>query len=456
MAGAFFLVGTAQALVYECSPPPGTPLCQFPKKIDVTFIGTAVATNYIPNPPGGGDLASFGMWYRFSVTEALTGLRPGEKEVTAYLSIGGGQPEVGRAYFVHAVREGSGVRLASCGNTRPVEEAAADIQYLRDRANGRFRSYIAGSVLRHYEGSPYGVEGGLGGSLRGEPGAAVTLRNGKVHFELVTDERGQFRVENVAAGKYTLDVQAAGFQAKRAYTVEVPNGGCGVGHVGVFTDAGVSGIVRRADGTPASGIELDMIDSEPGYRSPTQILDRIKTGIDGSFSRRGLPSGRFLLGVSIQECMRYPDQTPPTYYPGAVDRAQAEVITLKPNEKREGLVLTLPPPRAFRSVRVHLRWPDGRIPAGGAITAYVNEGIYDANYELKDGAFELQLLQGVDYWLTAAALDETRKPTPLARGTWVYADNYRLAAGNDPVELTVTAHFAEPQWSKAIYPRASR
>jgi hypothetical protein len=44
------------------------------------------------------------------------------------------------------------------------------------------------------------------------------------------------------------------------------------------------------------------------------------------------------------------------------------------------------------------------------------------------------------------------KPTRFAGGTWVYADNYRLPAGNDAVDITMTALFNEPQWSKAIYP----
>ncbi len=105
-------------------------------------------------------------------------------------------------------------------------------------------------------------------------------------------------------------------------------------------------------------------------------------------------------------------------------------------------------------MRVHLQWPDGRPPARGAIDAWVNQGIYVSKYDLKNGIFELALLQGVDYWLTAAALDETRPATPYAAGTWVYAENYRLAAGSDPIDIVLTAHFAEPQWANAIYGRS--
>jgi hypothetical protein len=109
------------------------------------------------------------------------------------------------------------------------------------------------------------------------------------------------------------------------------------------------------------------------------------------------------------------------------------------------------PPREFRRVRVHVRWPDGRVPTRGSIDAWANKGIYVSSKDLKDGIFELQLLQGVDYWLTAAALDEARPISRFISGTWVYADNYRLAGGIDPIDVVVTAHFAEPQWADAVY-----
>jgi hypothetical protein len=453
LAGILIWSGLLLATVYSCSPPPETPLCQFPTKIDITFVGTAVATNYDPTPPGGSDLAFFKMWYRFSVKEAFTGLRPEEKEVVVWLSLGGGSPQIGRAFFVHAERRGNEIRLASCGNTRPIEDAGSDIEYLRELRERQFKPFIAGSVLRHYEGSQYEVETHLDGSFRGLAGARIEIKNALGTTTLTADAKGRFRAENVVPGKYVLTAESPGYRLKQPYAVEVPQDGCGIAHMGMQTNGGISGIVRRVDGTPAKNVELDLIDAEDGYRSITTKLKMIKTGLHGEFSIDHLPSGRFLLGVNIEECERYPDQTPPTYYPGVATRSDATVIELQPDERKPGLVLTELPPRAFRVVRVHLVWPDGKVPARGVIDAWANRGIYVSKYDLKDGIFELNVLQGVDYWLTAAALDESRKPTPFAGGTWVYADNYHLAAGSDPADITLTAHFPEPQWAKAIYSR---
>ena len=45
-----------------------------------------------------------------------------------------------------------------------------------------------------------------------------------------------------------------------------------------------------------------------------------------------------------------------------------------PNETKTGLILTLLPPRAFRSVRAHLQWPDKTVPMRGAIDALGEPG----------------------------------------------------------------------------------
>lgn len=441
------VTGTVCPVVYTCSPPLGTPLCQFPEKIDITFIGTPIATNYDPNPPGGGDLAVLNMWYRFSVIEPFTGLLPDEKELVIYLSLGGGSPQIGQKFFVHAKRAINHITLAECGATRPVEEASADIRYLRERQAGTFRPFIAGSVLRHYSGSPYAVEVGLDGPPRGLAGANVEIQ-GETRRGLQTDDEGKFRVDDVKPGRYTIGADFPGYKPKGIQLVDVPANGCGITHVGMFTNSSISGVVKRADGTPAIGVKLNLVDKDARYRSMTKTL---KTGSRGAFFMNNLPGGEYLLGINIKESTRYPDQTPPTYFPGVPDRKSASVIKLAPNEAKAGLKLQMLPPRAFRVVRVHIRWPDGTAPSRGVLDAWANQGIYVSRYDLKDGVFDLQLLQGVDYWLDAAALDQTRRATQFALGTWVYTDNFRITAGTDPLDITLTAHFAEPQWAKAIY-----
>jgi Carboxypeptidase regulatory-like domain len=239
------------------------------------------------------------MWYRFSVIEPFTGLRPDEKELVIYLSLGGGSPQIGQKFFVHAKRAGNQIRLAECGATRPVEEASSDIHYLRERQAGSFRPFIAGSVLRHYSGSPYAVEAGLDGPPRGLAGATVEIQ-GETRRRLQTDDEGKFRVDDVKPGRYTIRVDFRGYMPKGTQLVDVSANGCGIAHVGMFTNASISGVVRRADGTPAIGVELDLVDKDARYRSMTETLGMIKTGSRGEFFMGNLPSGEYLLGHQHQ------------------------------------------------------------------------------------------------------------------------------------------------------------
>ena len=187
------------ATQYTCAPPPDTPLCQFPKKIDVTFIGTATATNYDPNDASGWSHT----WYRIQVEEVFTGLHPDEKEIVAWTTLGSSTPAVGQLFFVHAERDNGRIVLMPCGNTKPVANATDDIAYLRSSARGDFKPFISGSVLRHYSGSPYGVETASDGPPRGLPDAKVSLnRDSGAVINLATDAQGRFHADDVRPGSH--------------------------------------------------------------------------------------------------------------------------------------------------------------------------------------------------------------------------------------------------------------
>jgi len=299
LAALFLCSVILSATEYTCAPPPDTPLCQFPKKIDITFIGTATATNYDPTDASGWSHT----WYRIQVEEAFTGLRPDEKEVVAWTTIGSSAPEVGQRFFVHAQRVNGRIVLMGCGNTKPVANATDDIAYLRSSARGDFSPFITGSVLRHYQGSVYGVEEGLDGPPRGLPNAKVSIKGDSgTPINLLTDAQGHFRADDVRPGSYTVNVELPGYSIRNVYSIEVPSGGCGIAHVGMFTNARISGVVRRADGTPASDTRLDLLDVDPHYAAISNILDgRFKTGPKGEFSISDLPAGQFLLGVNRLE-----------------------------------------------------------------------------------------------------------------------------------------------------------
>lgn len=428
-----------QATSYICDPPPGAPLCQFPEKIEVAFIGTATATNADPFRD------DFATWYRFAVEEPLVGVAPDVTEIVAWVSLGSGRVETGRKYFVHAIRDTqtSRYRMMPCGNTRPVEEAREDIAYLHSRQAGTFRPYISGAVLRNYTGSRYKTESEY--NIRGVEGASVILSSrGRHARKVVADEDGHFILKDVEPGQYLLKASAPGYVQQNDLKVSVPLNGCGVVQAPLFTQSSMRGIVLNHDGTPAADVGLGLIDVDPSFERPYIEPESDRTNVRGEFSFTNLPSGRFLLGVNIEDCERFPNAIPPTYYPGVTSRQLALSIELRPNQAINGVILRLPPPRNFRVVHVLLKWPGGAVANRSTVTAWLNKGTYHSEYKARNGILELRLMQGVDYWITAAARDQ--------EGHWIYTDNYQLKAGEEAVSISLVSRHPEPQWHRAIYP----
>jgi hypothetical protein len=309
-------------------------------------------------------------------------------------------------------------------------------------------------VLRDYSLSRYTVD--TRRPPRGVQDARVALTGPGGVIRLRTDSAGAFRSGKIQPGAYSLKIDAPGYTALSSSMVEVPPAGCGIAHVGVSSNASISGVVRRSDGTPASGVRLDLVDADPSFAPPAanSAGKPVTTDRDGRFSFSGLPGGQFVLGVNIEHLADYPDPNPPSYYPGVTSRAEARPILLQPNEARTNLEFTLPPPRAFRTVRVRLRWPDGSAPEGGYVSAWRSGGICTTVHDLKNGRFELKLLEGVSYWLEAGTWKGERRfvrPPARAKGYWVYAENYKLAAGTGTIEVEMVPRFLEPQWFKSVY-----
>lgn len=258
----------------------------------------------------------------------------------------------------------------------------------RDRARGgintdpaspgtpRGHSSVTGRVL--YEGTDAPVKGARVriSSRRGEGPAGATL----------TNERGEFRFDNLAAGEYYViatpvdapmisaqtfalplpsgDPQAdeAAFAAARMRNEAA--GGNAVAEVSVdgrqdaqveirVTRASrggqVSGRVTYEDGKPAGGAQVTFLDrtETAGRRiGPTKLT--VLTDEQGVYRMAGLPPGDYLLSARLQE-KRYVDQHGRvygglvilTYYPSATSPRSATPIHIAAEEELSDINITL-------------------------------------------------------------------------------------------------------------------
>ena len=294
----------------------------------------------------------------------------------------------------------------------------------------------------------------------------MTLVSGSIQFPYVTvtDDDGVFQFDNLAAGSYALLASKAGY-VPMFFGAKAPGKGQGVpiavGERQRVTDVRVSlmhgsvitGVVRMQTGAPAVGASVRVLPVRSGGDAtrvnslPTDPQSIIGLTADdrGRYRAYGLAPGKYVvevrldqfnplsgrLNVTTPEDVQWARQAPgakppqpqapvtyaPVYAPSATNVAGAAVITLGPNEERDGVdVMMQFVPTATISGRV--LYPDGSPVSGaqlsmrGADVGFVEmiTAMFGASRTRADGSFELRDVRPGAYTLSVRA--HTREDTP--------------------------------------------
>lgn len=365
------LVSAARADACSCMMP--GPPCQEFGEASAVFVGTATGVVSKPHTSSaGGEDAGWGTRaFRFSVTEAFSGVAGAEVEVTT--GSGGGDCGYtfmkGASYLVYASRAKDGALATSiCSRTRPASGASEDLAFLRGLAGRPPGVTVSGRVVRR-------DDGGAGeGEKAGLAGMRLTVEGEGVSRELVTDEAGRYSLSGLRPGKYKVTLRPPdGLTDQRPEReVEVADRGCAVQDFHVFDNGRVSGRVIDADGKSTARMTVALVSADAGDAERQRASTLASVDEEGRYKFEGLPAGRYLLGVRLSGFASPGDSDqayPRTYYPGVERAEDAEVIELKAGEEVKGRDLRLPPRRAETSVRVKVVWADGK-PVANAQVIY--------------------------------------------------------------------------------------
>lgn len=195
----------------------------------------------------------------------------------------------------------------------------------------------------------------LWGGQEGAPGGVAAT----------TDAAGKFAVDKVPPGRYQVTVRRNGYAmsvtgAGNPSSLTLARGERLKGIVFRLQPAAViTGRVVDEDGEPLAQVQVMVMQ----YRYVRGQRQLVNTGGGGSTNDRGeyrifgLPPGRYYVSASYPERMmglpplrrdRQPSGVsyPTTYYPGALDPAQAMAIRLGPGEERSGIDFRLSPVQA--------------------------------------------------------------------------------------------------------------
>jgi hypothetical protein len=230
-------------------------------------------------------------------------------------------------------------------DSRPVADAQVQIETLRRlKTIGDF-GLLRGDVMR---GSNYSARKPI-------PAARVTAirSSDNAKFFTTTNAEGHYEFPPVPVGKYELDADSVGPSYVGDAALDVASGRCW--NVTLWKEPApphtrLSGHLKRSDGSPGSEIPV-LIMRDDGSWYTTQKSDE-----SGYFHEDSLAPGKYVVGINLPDspawtfqgscggagCKNQIPEESFLYYPGMHNRADAGVITIGKDEKRDDINFTVP------------------------------------------------------------------------------------------------------------------
>ena len=311
---------------------------------------------------------------------------------------------VGQRYLVYAYRNADGTLGAGvCSGTKPLTDAAEDLDYAEHlpppgsggRIYGRVRRIEEDLLDRRNSQDKYPA------------GVVITLRNSSgIAIELVTDAQGAFETTGLKPDKYavSMDAPATARVHYEPSTIDLRDRACIPVSVAYQSDGRLEGRIVNANGLPAGKIWVSVFPSKFTTKKeyPEVSMQMKLTDADGRYEIGPLPPGDYHVGVNVEWPASLESPYPPTYFPGVVNRAEAETITVREGEMRRAN-FALPRKLAPLTVTGVVVFPDGT-PAPNvnvSLVAGTVSGVSSARTDAT-GSFTLTGLSGSTYSVRAS------------------------------------------------------
>jgi hypothetical protein len=180
------------------------------------------------------------------------------------------------------------------------------------------------------------------------PGAIVVATNQQkqVEYKASTDSDGHYEFPPLPSGRYTINTTTTASDPPDDSSVEIKAGGCWDLSLTRSPHAHLSGQIRRANGKPLIHVDVVLTDSENTTYVTTQ------TDANGRFEFDDETPGHYVIGINFPpqadwfngggggEGIKIPPAS--MFYSGVFDRANAQVIDLKKDEKIDNLDFVVP------------------------------------------------------------------------------------------------------------------
>ena len=424
---ALFIVGLCSVDARACSCAGESAPCQEYWEVTAVFIGTVIEGHLVTVKESGYEHQMNAV--RLSIDEAFRGIEGAEVEVLT--GLGGGDCGFAfrraQQFLVYAYRDKDDQKLYTniCTRTRAISEANPDLLYIRGLSKAKAGGTISGEVVRARRNE-------TGGS-NGEPLAGVTVTiEGPQKAEAVTDAKGEFKIEGVQPGEYTVVPAAPKGLATRGpdRKVTVADRGCAVVHIWFEPNPRIGGRVINPEGLPVKNAALSLIDADkPRYQGH---MDYGYGDENGGYSFKLIPPGRYVILLRYDGMLTSQHRPfPLIYYPGVADKSQARVFTIQEGDTID-LDIKVPPLPAESEIRGQVVWPDGK-PAVTANVGYMlpQDSVFYGLKVDEEGRFSFRAYNGLTLGVSATLEVEKGKYASANSGPIVVGVN------TDPIKLVL-------------------
>jgi hypothetical protein len=270
----------------------------------------------------------------FQVTELLQGESTVEVStlIRNDLCHGSGEtPAVGRTYLVltHTLHTGSArsvSQLEHCEQIRPIEQATATLEYLRDSKRGSTPTEVSGQAMIEPQGYPW---------------HSIPLPKIKIHVsgnqrsDFVSDEDGRFH-GTLTSGKYVITVEfPAGYadDYRNSSPITVTEHRCTQVNVSAHPTGSISAHIVDMDGDPLGPMSNVQLTLETA--KDQQFVQSVWPDENSNLKADNLLPGQYILGLNTYlPVSRSAAGYPPIYFPNVRARSDAQVITLGAGEQK--------------------------------------------------------------------------------------------------------------------------
>ena len=280
---------------------------------------------------------------------------------------------VGAAYLVFAGRTSEGrMAVGPCNPSLPAELAAADLRYLRRRANGdKSVTWLYGIVVRLPSSEQESKPGFIPLA-----GTKVEISGSYGMTEVLAGADGTFEMEDLPPGSYKIEPLFPDTLVERSVEVQLGSMGCADALLVTFWNGRISGQAIAPNGQPVSRTDVTLL--AVGQPRGEGIAER--TDEEGRFKFEGLAPGNYKIGLMDFDGLPSENRPfPPLFYPDATEPGTAAVIELRPGQKFDLANFKI---HSFgpRMIRVEALWPDKRPAAHAEIHVE-----YEQSYCWKQG-----------------------------------------------------------------------